>query len=93
MRLDAMIVRDVGKRVYTLVIDDTDWCLAHFDGFDLAVLRDCEKDDATIADKLLGLELVARRIQEGKERADRTNRTTESPSDRSSLHANGETRR
>jgi hypothetical protein len=37
---------------------------ARFDDVDRAVLADCAKPDATIADQLLALELIARRIEE-----------------------------
>lgn len=36
--------------------------------FDYLLFKDCSGDDATIADKLLGLETLARRIEEGCEK-------------------------
>ena len=39
--------------------------MARLDGFDRRLLEECEDSDS-VADKLLALELIARRIEEGK---------------------------
>ena len=60
----------IGHKVtFVLVFNDVDYVRARFDAFDYAVIADCEKPDATVADHLLALELIARRIQESRERA------------------------
>lgn len=58
-----------GTTKYTLEVDDYDLQLADFEWFDRLLAKDCELPGATIADKLLALEMVARRIQEGYARA------------------------
>jgi len=53
------------ERVYVLRITRAEIETARLDNLDKFVLHDCEADDATISDTLLGLELLARRIEEG----------------------------
>lgn len=53
-----------GSKVFILTISISDYVKARFDNFDEALLRECKREDATIADKLLALEMVARRIEE-----------------------------
>jgi hypothetical protein len=53
-----------GKRVYHLEIDEMDLILCNLNWFDRAVIADCDSEGATIADKLLALELITRRIEE-----------------------------
>lgn len=58
-----------GVTKYILEVDDHDQMLADFDWFDTLLMRDCELPGSTIADKLLALEMMARRIEEGYQRA------------------------
>lgn len=51
---------------FTLEISMRDQATARpFDGVDQALLVDCARPGATVADALLALELIARRIEEG----------------------------
>lgn len=55
------------SRVYKIVIARADYLLAEFSEFDLALLNDVDSGEPSstpIADKLLALEMVARRIEE-----------------------------
>lgn len=52
------------ERRVVITITDAELKTMRLYPFDRALLDDCESDDATIADKLLGLELIARRIEE-----------------------------
>jgi len=65
VKLTHKWIPTTGRRVYTLYIDDLDIVRAKFQPWDFAVLADCGKDDRTVADRLLALELIARRIEEG----------------------------
>jgi hypothetical protein len=49
--------------VYCLRIEDTDLLLAPLDQFDMMLLRECG-DSTSIADQLLALETIARRIEQ-----------------------------
>jgi hypothetical protein len=51
--------------IYVLRIEDLDLVLAPLDSFDLMLLRECS-DSASIADKLLALECIARRIEQAQ---------------------------
>lgn len=52
--------------VYTLEITKSDLLnMYKLDNFDLMLLKDCEKENATISDKLLALETIARRVEQG----------------------------
>lgn len=55
-----------GKQTVVFEFYDHELAPTTFDQVDWLVIADCQSDDATIADKLLALELIARRIQEGK---------------------------
>lgn len=57
------ITRD---RTYVVTISADDLANARLYDFDRKLLADCDGDDATIADRLLGLELLARRVIEGR---------------------------
>ena len=48
---------------YVLEIPDADLLNAHFDKFDRWLLAEC--DEGSVADILLGLETIARKIEEG----------------------------
>lgn len=58
-----------GTTRYVLEVNRHDLQLADFEWFDRQLAKDCELPGATIADKLLALEMLARRIQEGYDRA------------------------
>lgn len=49
---------------FVITIPEVDYGKVRYSAFDMALLRDCQSDDATIADKVLALEMVCRRIQE-----------------------------
>jgi len=53
------------KRKFTLIIDDLDYSRANFTRFNFLLIKKCS-ESKSIADKLLGLETVARRIEESK---------------------------
>lgn len=58
-----------GVTKYTLEVDDYDVQLADFTWFDTLLAKDCELPGATISDKLLALQMLAQRIEEGYARA------------------------
>lgn len=53
-----------GYSVVRIVVPDAALTNPLLDGFDLAVLRDCEGEGRTIADKVLALETVVRRYEQ-----------------------------
>jgi hypothetical protein len=55
------------NHVYHLEISDVEFVLMRLDNFDTLLLKECEGSDS-IADKLLALETLARRIEEERER-------------------------
>lgn len=64
MRLTADERFETGERRYVLILERGD--LERFipEPFDLALIRECDQS-ASIADKLLALECIARRIENG----------------------------
>ena len=52
--------------VYKLTISRLDMAHTKFDKFDLELMKECsvESENATISDKLLVLEMIARRVEE-----------------------------
>ena len=66
MRLDRYDDHMTMETRFVLTIGAVEWMLARLDGFDLALLRDCDGPDATIADRMLALETIARRIEQAK---------------------------
>lgn len=52
-----------GEHVFTLTVSDSELSRARFDMFDHALFADCEGDDISVSDKLLALELIARRLE------------------------------
>lgn len=55
------------ERVFTLRVNKAEWAAAKFDNFDLALIQDIEHgrpSETPLADELLGLETVVRRIEE-----------------------------
>jgi len=48
---------------YTLKIDDADMCAVNLTAFDHMMLRECEGSES-IADKMLALETLCRRVEE-----------------------------
>ncbi len=55
------------KTTYVLEIDDSEKSSAVTTPFDKMVMDDCfESENATVADKLLGLECMARTIERGQ---------------------------
>lgn len=55
---------DRDEDVYTLTVSHGALRRVRFTEFDRMLLRDCQSDGATVADKLLALELIARRVEE-----------------------------
>ena len=53
-------------RHWHLVITQADYDRMRLDPGDRMILDDCDGPDATISDRLLGLELIARRVEEGR---------------------------
>ena len=64
MRLEITEVQDTHKVVFE--INHRDKLAANFQEWDWPLLKECEQSNS-IADKFLGLELIARRIEEGLE--------------------------
>jgi hypothetical protein len=62
LRHHASVIGDFD--VYELLIPRRDQVRAKLTQHDRAVLAECDSPDATIADRLLGLELLVRRIEE-----------------------------
>jgi hypothetical protein len=58
-------ILDRDERVYTLRITNDELVRARLQPFDRLLIADCEGKDSTISDKLLALETIARRIEEG----------------------------
>lgn len=56
-------VNELGHHVYTLTFDEDELERIRLTPMDRALLRECEESDS-IADMLLGLETIARRIEE-----------------------------
>ena len=59
-------VRDEMKKqtVYALNISEAEFVRAYYDSFDRLLIDECEISDK-VSDKLLALEVVARRIESG----------------------------
>jgi hypothetical protein len=55
-----------GDTIYTVRISRDEFVSTTFYPFDRALFEDCAGDDATVADRLLALELIARRVEESK---------------------------
>ena len=53
------------ERIYTLKFTAFEFMevTCNLSDMDRAIIQDCDKPDATIADKLLALEIIARRIE------------------------------
>jgi hypothetical protein len=66
VKLDVHQPHDRDERVYTLTIPGGDLMRARFDRFDRLLLADCQSPDATVADSLLALELIVRRIEQAR---------------------------
>lgn len=66
MELERLMVPAEDKYIFKFSYTGQELVAAKIFEFDHAVLRDCESEDATIADKLLALELIARRIEESQ---------------------------
>lgn len=64
MKLTVHMPVATDERVYTLTISGGDLARVKLSGYDRRVLADCNGAEATISDRLLGLELLARRIEE-----------------------------
>jgi len=63
-RPDALEPR-VNTTIYQLTIEDTEFVLAPLDTFDLMLIRECDTSNA-VADKLLALETIVRRIEQSQ---------------------------
>jgi hypothetical protein len=53
------------ETTYTLKITHSDMEKARIKPYDQVLFDDCNGEDATISDKLLALETLARRVEEG----------------------------
>lgn len=53
-----------GDTVFQLRLADADLRNVKLSHFERAVIRECDSPDASLADRLLGLELLARRLEE-----------------------------
>ena len=67
MKLTRHRAPDRDEIVFTLTITGADYDRARLFPFDRMLLRECE--DGSIADKLLGLETMARRVEEAYARS------------------------
>jgi hypothetical protein len=65
MKLDVIESLETLEKTYTLTITHSDMSKANITHLDRVLFEDCNKDDSTISDKLLALETLARRIEEG----------------------------
>ena len=76
MKLE-MYKEDSGENtIYRLTISRLDMAHVKFDKFDRKLIEECsaEKDDATISDQLLALEMITRRVeQSSKKPTEKTN--------------------
>lgn len=66
MNLEFHTELETGDDVITLRITRADQQAVRLDDFDQLLLSECSKDNASIADRILGLEALCRRIQEGQ---------------------------
>jgi len=66
MTFETQIDRGARTRRYVVTITDDELVAAKFYPFDRKLLAECDTNDATIADQVLALELVTRRIEESK---------------------------
>jgi hypothetical protein len=65
VRLESYRLPNQDTSRYVLEISGGDYArMKPLDGFDIRLLRECE-DSESIADRLLGLEVIARRIEQG----------------------------
>lgn len=55
-----------GEFTYTIKIERRELIHTTFYSFDRALFDDCNTENVTIADRLLALELIARRIEESE---------------------------
>lgn len=58
-----------GNQRWVVTITPRDYDSAKFGSGDYLLMAECGKDTATIADQLLALELIARRIEEAQKAA------------------------
>lgn len=66
MRLIDTYVTAENKRVVSLEITDADTRqMARLDGFDRELLKQCNDPEASVSDRLLGFEMLARKIEQG----------------------------
>jgi len=65
--MKLIVNKNIEKLVttYTIEITHADMMNALITHTDMILFEDCESEDATISDKLLALETLARRIEEG----------------------------
>ena len=64
MKLTSIKNEETNTVTVTLIMFGQEISHAPLDEFDRALLVDCDSPDATIADKLLALECLARRIEQ-----------------------------
>ena len=65
MRMSTYRHADERSKTWMVTITDSEYAKAIFTEADYQVLRECEGSDS-IADKLLALELIVRRVEESK---------------------------
>lgn len=58
--------RVLRRKVIKIIIDDFDCLAANLTNFDKVLLAECNRPDATAADRVLGVEVLVRRIEETK---------------------------
>lgn len=66
-RIECWRTSDRDELVYRLTIRDEDVRRTRLLEVDRKLLAECESTDATVADRLLGLELLVRRIEEARD--------------------------
>jgi hypothetical protein len=66
MNLEFHTELETGDDVITLRITRADQQTVLLNDFDRLLLSECSKDNASIADRILGLETLCRRIQDGQ---------------------------
>ena len=72
MQLDTTDIAETCTRIFKVTLTQMDMVMVNLDSFDRALLVECEAS-SSIADKLLGLECIARRLEQAalRERGER----------------------
>jgi len=69
VRLERLDLPGLDQRRYMLTIEGGDLAAMRLRPGDLLLLGECNRPDASIADGLLALELMARRIEDSNQRS------------------------